>query len=420
MKYRNRVLGLLSLLTLITQLDRVCISVAGPRMQEALHIGPVGWGWVTGIFTLSYGLFEIPTGVMGDRLGPRKVLTRIVLWWSAFTALTGAVRSLPPLLAIRFFFGIGEAGAYPNASIVVARWFPVRERARAFGVFLMSGQLGGAFAPLLVVPIQMRYGWRAPFWIFGLLGPIWAIFWFRWFRDSPQEMAGVSAEELAETADLHRETHPMMPWAIALRNRNVWAIVAICFCYIYTYSFFSSWMHTYLTKARGFREEDLWLSSLPFVLAALANVAGGYVSNLLMVRVGPRWGRCAIGVAGLGVSAGCIVAVMLVHRPLVALALLTLAMGGVTFQQPSAFAACLDIGGTYAGAMVGIFNTASGAAGFVGAVAFGYLVKVSGGYTVPLIPMAACLAIGAWLWTRIDPTEAIDAAEPTNAEAFAA
>src|SRR5262245_37059622 len=95
---RYKVLGLLILLSAVTYLDRVCISVAGPRMQEDLHIDPVGWGWVTGVFNLSYCLFEIPTGAMGDRLGPRRVLTRIVLWWSAFTALTGAVGSYPILL----------------------------------------------------------------------------------------------------------------------------------------------------------------------------------------------------------------------------------------------------------------------------------------------------------------------------------
>src|SRR5215471_3959832 len=141
-KYRNRVLGLLALLLIITYLDRVCISVAGPRIQEALNLGPVAWGWVASVFTIAYAVFEIPTGVMGDRIGPRRVLTRIVLWWSAFTTITGLVTGYVPLLVTRFLFGAGEAGAFPNASITVARWFPLRERGRAFGIFLMSAQLG--------------------------------------------------------------------------------------------------------------------------------------------------------------------------------------------------------------------------------------------------------------------------------------
>src|SRR5215469_8289733 len=124
MRQRHYVLGLLVLFFAITYLDRVCISVAGPRMQEDLHIGPVGWGWVTGVFTLAYGLFEIPTGILADRIGPRRVLTRIVLWWSAFTSLTGTVSSFYGLLLTRFCFGAGEAGAFPNSQVVVSRWFP--------------------------------------------------------------------------------------------------------------------------------------------------------------------------------------------------------------------------------------------------------------------------------------------------------
>ena len=121
---RRGVVSLLFLLFAITYLDRGCISVAGPRMQHDLGIDAIGWGWVTGVFTLAYGLFEIPTGIMGDRLGPRRVLTRIVLWWSAFTILTGVTNGLHALLLIRFLFGAGEAGAFPNAAVVVSRWFP--------------------------------------------------------------------------------------------------------------------------------------------------------------------------------------------------------------------------------------------------------------------------------------------------------
>jgi ACS family glucarate transporter-like MFS transporter len=132
-KYQHRVLGMLSLLSVITYLDRVCIAVAGPRMQDALHISPEAWGWVTSVFFLSYSAFEIPTGALGDRIGPRRVLTRIVAWWSAFTALTGAVSSYYVLLLVRFCFGAGEAGAYPNAAAVIARWIPVAKRTRAMG-----------------------------------------------------------------------------------------------------------------------------------------------------------------------------------------------------------------------------------------------------------------------------------------------
>ena len=170
MKYRHRVLGLLFLLSIITYLDRVCIAVAGPRMQADLEIGPDWWGWVVGVFAISYAAFEIPSGSMGDRIGPRKVLTRIVLWWSAFTTLTGFAANVQMLLPIRFLFGAGEAGAYPNSSCSISRWFPAVERARAHGIVWMASRIGGAISPLLVVPIQARYGWRASFYVFGIPG----------------------------------------------------------------------------------------------------------------------------------------------------------------------------------------------------------------------------------------------------------
>src|SRR5436190_22881271 len=123
MRYRHRVLSLLFLLSIITYLDRVCISVAGPRMQAELDLSPSEWGWVVGLFTLSYAAFEIPSGAMADRIGARKVLTRIVAWWSVFTSLTGAVSSFFLLLLVRFAFGAGEAGAYPSSSSAISRWF---------------------------------------------------------------------------------------------------------------------------------------------------------------------------------------------------------------------------------------------------------------------------------------------------------
>ncbi|MGD1090874.1 MAG: MFS transporter [Bryobacteraceae bacterium] len=300
------------MLLVITYLDRVCISVAGPRMQEALHLGPVAWGWVTGIFTISYAAFEIPSGALGDRIGPRRVLTRIVLWWSAFTSLTGMVTGYYPLLLTRFLFGAGEAGAFPNASVAVARWFPFRERGRALGIWLMASQMGGAIAPLLVVPIQEHYGWRASFYVFGILGVAWSVIWYGWFRDSPAEKPGVSQTELEETRNhLGRaavaKPHHALPWKTGLLSGNLWAVMGAAFCYVYTYNFFQSWFHTYLVKARGYSENDLLLSSLPFLVGAGANCSGGFASHALVTRLGLKWGRCSIGAASLAIAAACAV-----------------------------------------------------------------------------------------------------------------
>ena len=392
---------------MITYLDRVCISVAGPRMQDALKISPAAWGWVTGVFVISYAVFEIPMGVLGDRIGARRVLTRIVLWWSAFTTLTGLVTGYYPLLLTRLLFGAGEAGAYPNASVVVARWFPVHERARAFGVIMMAGQIGGAIAPLLVVPIQIHYGWRACFFVFGILGVVWSGIWYAWFRDSPREKPGVGAAEIAEAPTILEAAQQKLPWIDALRSSNMWAVLAVALCYMYTYYFFQSWFHTYLVKARGFDERNLLLSSLPYVVAGCANFAGGVLSNALVRRIGLKWGRCSIGVIGLGVSGLCAIAVMLTQDQLSAMMLLTVMYAGITFQQPIMFAVCLDIGGPYAGAMVGAMNTAAQVGAFVSSLSFGYLVERYSSYNLPFIPMALLLLSGAALWLKIDPANQI-------------
>ena len=405
MKYRPRVTGLLILLFAITYIDRVCISVAGPRMQADLGIDPIGWGWVTAMFTLSYCLFEIPTGALGDRIGPRRVLTRVVLWWSAFTSLTGAVSNYYLLLITRFCFGAGEAGAFPNASVVVSRWYPPSQRASMSGVLLMASQIGGAIAPLLVVPIQIRYGWRASFFVFGAVGVVWAAVWHAWFRDSPAEKPGVSPAELETIKMIAPADGHGFPWRIAFRSETVIAIAATAFCYVYVYTFFQTWFHTFLIKGRGFTEGSLLLSALPYAVAACANLAGGATSDALVRRLGPKWGRRSIGLAGLGCACLFTVAAMFTKHQLLTIVLLSLVYGAITFQQAGVFGVCLDIGGRHAGSMVGLMNTSAQVGGFVSSVAYGYIVERFQSYDAPFIPMAVVLFVGALFWLKIDASK---------------
>jgi ACS family glucarate transporter-like MFS transporter len=385
-------------------------------MQQALHIGPVAWGWITGAFTISYAAFEIPSGSLGDRLGPRRVLTRIVLWWSAFTSLTGMVSSLPLLLLIRFCFGMGEAGAYPNAGIAISRWFPPSKRTTAWGIGSMFSQLGGALAPLLVVPIQMRYGWRASFYVFGVAGVVWSVVWYRWFRDSPAEMPAVSAEEVAEIGHV-AHAHRAMPWSIGIRSMNLWGVMIMAASYGYTLYFFQSWFPTYMVKGRGFTEAGLLLASMPFIVGATANLCGGFLSDALVHRLGLTWGRRSLGCAGLGAAALLLTAAMLTHDKMLSLVFLSLSYGGITLQQPGVLGICLDIGGRYAGAVTGAMNTTAFAAAFLSSVIYGYIVK-DHGYDAPFIPMIALLALGALVWLRIDAAkEVVPHSDGVDAEA---
>ncbi|HTT00597.1 MAG TPA: MFS transporter [Steroidobacteraceae bacterium] len=412
--HRYRVTGLLILLFGITYLDRVCISVAGPRMQDDLHIGLAGWGWVTGIFAISYCLFEIPTGLLGDRIGPRHVLTRIVLWWSAFTALTGAVTGYYPLLVTRFLFGAGEAGAFPNGSIVVSRWYPAARKATMAGVILAASQVGGAAAPLLVVPIQSAYGWRMSFYVLGAIGVLWATIWHVWFRDTPAEKSPLTRLKAAEGASTVAVTTHSFPWRVALGSPSTRALLVTAFCYVYVYNFFQTWFHTFLVRGRGFSEASLWLSAFAYVVAACANLAGGALSDALVRKLGLKRGRRTLGAAALTVAGLFTVAAMFSRQPILVVMLLATVYGAITLQQSVVFGVCLDIGRNHAGAVVALMNTAAQIGGLVGSVAYGYIVARFASYDAPFVPMAALLLLGAVLWLRIDASKELVAAPQTE------
>src|SRR5947207_2143689 len=178
-------------------LDRICISAAAPYIMDDLHLGVWQMSVVFSAFTLAYSIFEIPSGWLGDEKGPRRVLTRIVLWWSAFTMMTSVARGFQSLVAIRFLFGAGEAGAFPNVARSFSRWFPVRERGRANGVMFLGSRIGGMLSAPIALLIVSRWGWRASFVVFGALGVVWAAAWFMWYRDWPEEHPDVNEREIA-------------------------------------------------------------------------------------------------------------------------------------------------------------------------------------------------------------------------------
>jgi MFS transporter, ACS family, glucarate transporter len=412
MKYRHRLLLLLFLFAMMTFLDRVCISVAGPRMQQDLGIPPERWGWVLGAFAFAYAAFEMPMGMMGDRFGARRILTRIVLLWSAFTALTGMVSNYYSLVATRFAFGLGEAGAFPNASASISRWFPAAERARAQGWIWMATRFGAAIASFLVVPIQIAYGWRAAFWIFGALGVVWACVWYWWYRDEPSQKPGISSAELAEIGQPAVRGRHLLPWRVALRSSNLRALMLMYFCFSYGAHFFITWLHTYLVKSRGFSEKDLAIfSPLPFVFGAVANLGGGFLSDILVRRWGLKIGRRVCGVGGLAASGLLILSAALSSGKYSAILLLALAYACSDLMMPTAWAVCLDIGKSYAGAVSGAMNTAGQLGSFTSAVVFGYLVKAFHSYDLPLVSISIMLLISAAQWFRIDPTRELEQKE---------
>jgi predicted MFS family arabinose efflux permease len=254
----------------------------------------------------------------------------------------------------------------------------------------------------LVVPLQIRYGWRASFFVFGVVGVIWAAVWYTWFRDAPAEKPGVSPAELTETASFPHTPAHGFPWRIALGSESVLALMGTAFCYVYVYTFFQTWFHTFLVRGRGFSEGSLVLSALPYAVAACANLAGGAASDALVRRLGLKWGRRSLGIAGLGSACVFTLAAMVTRQQLLTIILLSLVYGAITFQQSGVFGVCLDIGRKHAGSMVGLMNTSAQVGGLLSSVAYGYIVERFGSYDAPFVPMAAFLGLGTLLWFTID------------------
>jgi sugar phosphate permease len=409
-KIRHKVLALLFILSVIVYLDRICISVTGKRIKADLGLSNEEFGWVLGAFALSYALFEIPTGIMGDKSGPRKVLTRVVLWWSFFTALTGAANGLISLLIIRFLFGAGEAGAYPNSSIVVSKWFPKYETGRAQAFIWAAGRIGGALAPLIVIPIAITFGWRASFYFMGFIGVLWVAVWFTWFRDIPSQMPSVSKAELMEIESHQqvRSADHRIPWKKFFRNGNILSLMLMFHFFMYGAYFFSAWLPTYLQEGRNFSEEDMKLfATLPFALGAIGCFAGGFLSDFLVKKQGLKYGRRAIGIVSMALSSLIVLLAALTKNNQTAAILLAIGMAFKDFTLPVAFATCIDIGKTRAGLVAGAMNFAGQLGAFFLAIAFGKIVDSTGDYNTPLYFIAIVLFLSSLLWLRINPEQAL-------------
>ena len=201
-------------LAVITYIDRVSIATAAPSIQHDVGLDDVQMGWAFSAFAWAYALFEIPGGFLGDWMGPRKVLLRVVAWWSFFTAATGWAFSVVSLTVTRFLFGMGEAGCFPNLTKAFTIWLPPNERVRAQGIMWLSARWGGAFTPPIVALVMAHVGWRHAFEIFGCLGVMWAAAFWYWYRDNPLENPSLNAAErelLRDEASL-AVGHTHVPW----------------------------------------------------------------------------------------------------------------------------------------------------------------------------------------------------------------
>lgn len=409
MKTRHKVLAALFLLSIITFLDRVCMNVVSKYVKADLKLDNEQFGYVLGAFSLAYALFELPTGIMGDKIGPRRVLTRVVVWWSGFTALTGTAFNFIYLLIVRFLFGIGEAGAYPNSSIVISRWFPKTETGKAQSAIWAAARIGGALTPLIVIPLVHSLGWRMAFGVLGMVGALWAVGWYFWFRDEPSEKSGISEEEIKEIeAGRNSVKDHQINWKIALKDSNIIYLMLMCHLFFYASYFFTNWSATYFQEGRGLTEDDTKkFVSLSYFLGAFGCVIGGYLSDWLVKKRGLRFGRRAVGVVGLGMSAVLFLIAGLTKDNQLAGYSLALCVLSKDLALPVAFATCVDIGKQNSGTVTGSMNFAGQLGGFFITIIFGIIVKQTNNFELPLFLIAGCLIVSALLWLKIDPEKSL-------------
>ncbi|MFA5908403.1 MAG: MFS transporter [Vicinamibacterales bacterium] len=409
-RVRTRVLGFAFSLTAITYLDRICISAAAPFMMKDLGLSVLEMSAVFSAFTLSYSLFEVPSGWLGDVIGPRRVLMRIVIWWSAFTMATGVVQGFRSLLAVRFLFGAGEAGAFPNLARSLSRWFPLRERGRANGVMLLGSRFGGMLSAPIALFCITQWGWRITFVLFGSIGIAWAAAWFAWYRDRPEDHPAISAAEVAWIQqDGGAPTRHATPWAAMFASRNLYAICLMYFAFGYGLYFYFTWLPTYLITVLGFSTlAGGAFAALPFLLAGIADVAGGWLTDHLSRTRGLRVGRCYLGCASFLMCAVLLFGSTLIGSPVAKAVLLAFALASADFALSAAWAVPLDIAPEHAGVVTGWMNTLGNLGGLLGPLVVGVVVEEWQSWVIPFYIAAAIYALGALAWLAIDPTTPIE------------
>lgn len=409
MKARNKVLSILVLLSIITFLDRVCMNVVSKYVKADLQLDNQQFGYILGAFSLAYALFELPTGILGDKIGPRKVLTRVVIWWSTFTMLTGSAFNYIYLIVVRFLFGIGEAGAYPNTSIAISRWFPATETGRAQSAVWAAARIGGALTPLIVIPLVHWVGWRLAFVALGFIGFVWVAAWYFWFRDEPSEMKNISVKEITEI-ELGRnltKSHKL-EWQKVVKEPNIIYLMLMCHLFFYASYFFTNWSATYFQEGRGLSENDTKkFISLSYFLGAIGCLIGGYFSDILVKKYGLRFGRRVVAITGLGLSAILFTMAGLTPNNQLAGYLLAFCVLSKDLALPVAFATCVDIGKQNSGTVTGSMNFAGQMGGFFITIIFGIIVKQTNNFQLPLYLISGCLVVATLLWFKIDPEKSL-------------
>jgi MFS transporter, ACS family, glucarate transporter len=390
-------------LAVLSYVQRVAISQAAGPISHDLHLNKAQMGFVFGAFGLSYALFELPAGLLGDRLGVRRVLSQIVLAWSIFTALTGAAWNVTSLWIIRFLFGAGEAGCFPNLTRMLSVWLPARERVSAQSLMWACTRWGGAATPPLVLAGVALFGWRWTFVVLAALGVAWFAIFLLWFEDDPlrhRSVNEVERELLVPSRTFIRHGAGPGDWISLLLTPEVFVLILQYFCFSFVWYFYITWLPTYLREMRGpAAQAGCRLRRAPSALRWFrfhCYRTGGDPAS------GP--GHRVLRFPGIGVL---LFAFTRIRTVLPAMLSMGLASFCSDLTMPISWNACVEIGGPHTATVAAAMNMVGNFAGFVAPVVGGLILQRTGGNWNPLIYLMVGVAmISALSWIYLDPESA--------------
>ncbi len=416
---QRALLGFAVTLAAILYLDRVCISQSQHLIADELGLTKKQMGLAMTVFGVAYGLFEIPLGWLGDRVGPRRVLASVVSFWSFFTVATGWVGGFACLLGARFLFGAGEAGCFPNLTKAFSAWFSGSDRTRVQSLIWVAARWSGAFTPLMVVAVLDLTTWRRSFFLFGATGFVWALLFDRWFRDRPagQEVRPMPRVEQSGDACPDPIGPSPVPWNRLLRSRSVWLLCVQYACLSYGFWFYLTWLPTYIREQFGIAEADRYLGALlaapPLFLAGISCWLTGWLTPRLTRWFGDM-GRVRRGLGASGCALACLMLVVSARlkHPVLAMAAMGCSCFGNDMAMPGSWAGCMDLGGRFAGTLSGVMNTWGCLGGLLAPWTIPYILQAArGDWAVVIQVIAGSYFVGALCWLGIDPVTPLEPAE---------
>lgn len=402
-------------LALIVLLDRILLSVAKDPIALSLSLNDKQIGWAMSVFALGYALFQTPAGLFADKYGPRRILSIVVGLWSFFTVLTGAVWNYLGLIIVRFLFGAGEAGAFPGIARAIYSWIPLQERGIVNGINFSGGRLGAAFALPFVALLMDWVGWRMAFVFFGIIGIVWGTIWYWWFRDDPKHHKEMSTDELKYILDhtgSPEQKHIKIDFLKLFQSKQMWLLMGQYFASNFTFFFCLTWLYPHLqTKFNLEAVEAGFFASAPLIFGAVGNWFSGFLVDFIYRRKKWELSRKVPAIIGFILASVGIVASVYMNEITSAIICISIAVFGADMTLSPSWSTCVDIGKEFSGTVSGTMNMAGNIGSFLTALAFPYMLDITGS-EVPFFYLAAALnAIAIILWMAIKPQHGLRIAQ---------